>query len=254
MNPNRIGATALDKCIRSANAVRIEPGRYTVILEPQAVADLLTTMMWPGGSNTDRTWAEKMLGPFQYQGMRSKIGQRVIDARLTIRSDPMDPDAGFVPFDRDSGDPYQSVSWIADGYLRELAYSRFYAVRRLNKPMPLSLSGADRLSTNTPPVSVDTMIRSTKRGLLVTRFHGVEQLDDKSVLCAGYTRDGVWLIEDGKITKPVKNFRFTESPLFILNKVDQIGEPVRVFDPDFARVAPPIKVHDFSFTSLADAV
>jgi predicted Zn-dependent protease len=98
------------------------------------------------------------------------------------------------------------------------------------------------------------MIQTTKRGLLVTRFSGVQQLDARSVLCAGYTRDGLWLIENGKISKAVKNFRFTESPLFVFNQVEQLGVPQRIFHPEAPIVVPPAKVRDFSFTSLADAV
>jgi predicted Zn-dependent protease len=73
-------------------------------------------------------------------------------------------------------------------------------------------------------------------------------------LMTGYTRDGLWLVENGKISKPVKNFRFTESPLFVFNRVDQLGVPQRVFHPDAPVVVPPVKVRDFSFTALADAV
>ena len=104
---------------------------------------------------------------------------------------------------------------------------------------------------NTP---VEEMIRTTKRGLLVTRFSNISTLDPASLLATGLTRDGLWLIENGKITKPVKNFRFTESPLFVLNSIEQLGEPVPVFSPSFPAVVPPLKVRDFSFTSLVDAV
>jgi predicted Zn-dependent protease len=89
---------------------------------------------------------------------------------------------------------------------------------------------------------------------LVTRFSGVELIEYKSVLCSGYTRDGLWLVENGKISKAVKNFRFTESPLFVFNQVEQLGVPQRIFHPSAPIVVPPAKVRDFSFTSLADAV
>jgi predicted Zn-dependent protease len=98
------------------------------------------------------------------------------------------------------------------------------------------------------------MIATTKRGVLVTRLSGVEVIDAPSLLCNGYTRDGVWLIEDGKISKAVKNFLFTESPLFVLNNVEQFGVPQRVFCPGRAAMVPPLKVRDFSFTSLSEAV
>jgi predicted Zn-dependent protease len=102
--------------------------------------------------------------------------------------------------------------------------------------------------------TMDEMIATTKRGLLVTRFSNMDTVDFGSALYSGYTRDGLWLIENGKISKPVKNFRFTESPFFVFNQVEQVGEPVRVFRPHAPAIVPPIKVRDFSFTSLADAV
>jgi predicted Zn-dependent protease len=98
------------------------------------------------------------------------------------------------------------------------------------------------------------MIATTKRGLLVTRLSGVNVLDSQSMLMTGLTRDGLWLVENGKISKAVKNFRFTESPLFVLNSLDQLGEPVPVYSPDLPAIVPPLKARDFSFTSLVDAV
>jgi predicted Zn-dependent protease len=138
--------------------------------------------------------------------------------------------------------------------LRQLAYRRAYAIRHLAQTLPLLERGSYRMSVDAPVQTIDDMIRGTTRGLLVTRFHNVELVDSRSVLCTGYTRDGLWLIENGKITRPVKNFRFTESPLFILNKLEAAGVPVRVFDREHARVVPALKVNDFSFTSLSDAV
>jgi predicted Zn-dependent protease len=102
--------------------------------------------------------------------------------------------------------------------------------------------------------TIDEMIATTKRGLLVTRFSDLQAVDDASLLYSGYTRDGLWLIENGTISKSAKNFRFTESPLFVFNQVEQLGEPVRVFRPRAPAIVPPVKVRDFSFTSLADAV
>jgi len=254
VDPAALAAVALDKCLRSANPSALEPGRYTAILEPQAVSDLLAPLLGRNAVPMDRGHAEFGFGPFAYKPGQSKIGQRILDPRISLRSDPMDPEAGFIPFERTEGAPYQAVSWVADGYLRDLWYRRDYALAMLNKPQPLFLQGSYRLSSNVAPVSMDDMIRSTRRGIVVTRFSNVMLVDEASMLCTGFTRDGLWLVENGAITKPIKNFRFTESPLFVLNKVDAIGAPVRVFDQDYARVVPPIKVNDFSFTSLADAV
>jgi predicted Zn-dependent protease len=101
---------------------------------------------------------------------------------------------------------------------------------------------------------MEEMIRTTRRGLLVTRFSGVMLMDLRTLLLSGFTRDGLWLIENGTISKAVKNFRFAESPLFVLNSLEQLGTPVPVFSPGTPAVVPPLKARDFSFTSMIDAV
>jgi hypothetical protein len=199
----------------------------------------------------DRAAAEGGIGPFAGANGSSKIGERVLDPRLTMSADPMDPDLGFPPFDR-GGNVYHPVNWIENGVLKELAYYRPYGIRELGINRGLPNSRAYRLSGGT--TSIEEMIASTKRGLLVTRFYGITVLDHKSLLCSGYTRDGLWLVENGKITKAVKNFRITESPLFIFNNVEALGVPVRAFRPSEPAVVPPALVRDFSFTSLSEAV
>jgi predicted Zn-dependent protease len=107
--------------------------------------------------------------------------------------------------------------------------------------------------------TMDDLIRSTERGLLVTRFWYLRPVDQRTILYTGLTRDGTFLIENGKVTKPVKNMRFNDSPIFMLNNLEAMGAPVRVSaseggEPGQAIAVPPIKVRDFSFTSLSDAV
>jgi len=243
----KISATALDKCQRSRNPVAVEPGRYTVILEPQAVCDLFSYVM----TELDRGIAEDGHGPFAGEDKTSKIGQRVFDERITVSADPMDPDLGFPPFDR-LGNVYHPVTWIEQGVLKDLSYYRPYAIRNLGKNSGLPNSGACRMSGGT--TSIEEMIATTKRGLVVTRFSNMAVVDPNSLLMTGYTRDGLWLIENGKITKPVKNFRFTESPMFVFNNVEQLGVPTRAFHPGAPFVVPPVKARDFSFTSLIEAI
>jgi predicted Zn-dependent protease len=199
----------------------------------------------------DRIMAEQGQGPFAAGGGNSKIGQRVIDPRMTLSADPMDPDLGFVPFDW-GGEPYLNTNWIENGVLKELSYPRFYGLQQLYKDWALPNSRAFRLSGGT--ATVDEMIARTARGLLVTRINNVRLIDLSSMLLSGNTRDGLWLIENGKISKAVKNFHFTESPLFVLNNVEQMGVPHRVFRPGAPAVCPALKVQDFNFTGLMDAV
>jgi len=253
---------ALKKCLASRNPVALEPGRYTVVLEPQAVADLLEVLVqsfWrppgPGGAeNGDGPFALEFSQPLQL--WRTKLGLKVVDERLTLSHDPADPALGILP---NLG--MQPLTWIDHGVLTALDYWRGYAVEWLGENRATrSPEGSYRLSGG--ETSVDEMIATTKRGLLVTRFGNVRQLDPTSLLSTGLTRDGLWLIENGKITKPVKNFRFTESPLFLLNQLEQLGVPVSVFrpvrNPDQPGLAPaivpPLKARDFSFTSSIDAI
>ncbi|HWZ57812.1 MAG TPA: metallopeptidase TldD-related protein [Gemmatimonadaceae bacterium] len=244
-----LSATALDKCLRSRNPVAIEPGRYTAILEPQAVCDLMAPLMSPG--TLSRVTAETGIGPFAKSAGDSMIGDKVLDERLTITHDPMDPDTGFPPF-ASLDDVYHAVNWVEKGVLKELAYNRQYAIAQLGTNTGLPASGAFRMSGGT--TTLLEMIASTARGILVTRLSHVQLLDFGSMLMTGYTRDGLWLIENGKITKPVKNFRFVESPLFAFNNIEQLGAPRRAFHPNAPVVVPSVKVRDFSFPSLADSV
>jgi len=248
IDPLALFHNALDKCKRSQNPVRVEPGRYTAILEPQAVCDLFEHVMY----SISREGAESGDGPFASarKGF-SKIGERVFDDRITVSADPMDPDLGFVPFDW-AGEPYLNTKWVENGVLKELAYSRGYGITKLQKDQALPSNYAFRISGGT--TSIDEMIATTERGVIVTRFHNITLLDLNSLLLTGVTRDGLWLVEHGKITKAIKNFRFTESPFFVLNNVEQLGVPQRVFHPSAPSVCPPIKARDFSFTGLMDAV
>ena len=272
IDAERLTAKALEKCKASADAVAIEPGRYTVILEPQAVGDLMAPLV----RSLLRIPAEGGMGPWADRAApsveavaqipvnpdaqpsppppsgppSSRLGKRVLDQRITISADPADPEAPFVPFAFDSL-PYRPVKWIENGVLRNLAYDRPYALRQLNKPDPLNNSGSFRMTGGT--TSVEEMIAGTERGFLITRLVNVRETLPDSLLCTGTTSDGLWLIEHGKITKSVKNFRFRESPLFAFNNVLAIGIPERIL-LDMPAICPAIKVRDFSLTSLADAV
>lgn len=253
-----LGRVALDKCTASLNPVAIEPGRYVVILEPQAVADLFEYVF--GWLNLRRA-AELGNGPFFLMhdsslGINlSKLGLQVVDSRITVSHDPADPILGVVP-----SPGLRPVTWIKNGVLTSLGYDRNYALDKLVENLGDDRRPSYRMSGGT--TSIETMIQTTKRGLLITRFSNFMLLDNPSVLLSGVTRDGLMLIENGKITKSVKNLRITESPMFVLNQIEQLGPPVPVFRP-FANpysagvrpaVVPALKVNDFSFTATSDAV
>ncbi len=249
---------AVDKCQASLNPVGIEPGRYTTILEPQAASvmcDVVAYSMQSRQMNEgpSRTWFLESDRALNIS--KSKLGLKVVDERISFTHNPEHPELGVIP---EPG--LAPIEWIKNGVLNTLSYDRNYALRYLVENNGQLFR--ESYMVNGENTSMDEMIATTKRGLIVTRFWGLNILDDVSLLCTGVTRDGLWLVENGKITKAVKNFRFTESPLFMLNQVVQIGPAVRVFrpvpDPYRARLTPAIvpalKVNDFSFTSTIDAV
>jgi predicted Zn-dependent protease len=241
-----LAVIAQKKCIDSSDPRAVEPGRYTLIMEPQAVHQMMVQAIY----QLDRYAAENFNTVFTLRPGQSKIGLKVFDERVTLSTDPMDPEMGYIPFDY-QGFPYRAVKWVENGTLKELAYSRDYALSQLGHGTALPNPYSYRMSGGN--TSIEEMIASTKRGLLVTRLNGVNVLHGPSLLSTGTSRDGLWLIENGKIKFPVKNMRFTESPMFIFNNIAQLGKPVRVHSGNPTTV-PPVKVLDFNFSSLADAV
>ena len=250
VDPAALGARAIDKARRSMNPVAIEPGRYTVILEPTAVANLVQGL---AGAMNARA-ADEGRSFFSRQGGGNKIGMKVVDERVTLVSDPLDPACPGATFGAD-GLPTNKTTWIENGVVRNLATDRYWASRQGTAPS--STAGTLRMLGG--EASMDDLITSTERGILVTRFWYIRPVDQRTILYTGLTRDGTFLIENGKISRPIKNFRYNESPVFMLNNLEMLGRPVRVSatesgGPGTAIIVPPIKVRDFSFTSLSDAV
>lgn len=242
-----VARRAIEKARLSRNPVAIEPGRYTVILEAQAVGDLVQLI----GNYADARSADEGRSPFVKEGGGNKIGEKIVDERVSILSDPRDPQLLSQPFDQE-GFPLGRQVWVENGVLKQLIYSRFWAQNQgktpTGFPQSLKMTGGTQ--------SVDDMIRSTPRGVLVTRFWYLREVDPRTILYTGLTRDGTFLIEDGKISKAIQNFRFNESPLFMLNNLEALGEPVRLAGTEQGGdvVMPAIKVRDFNFTSLSEAV
>lgn len=242
-----VSRRAIEKARLSRNPVAVEPGRYTVILEPQAVGDICQLI----GFYADARATDEGRSPFVKQGGGTKIGEKIMDERISIYADPFDPQVLAQPFDGD-GLPLGRQVFIENGVLKTLYYSRFWAqkkgVQPTGAPTSFLMSGGS--------ASVDDMIKSTERGILVTRLWYLREVDPRTILYTGLTRDGTFLIENGKISKAVKNFRFNDSPLFLLNNLEMLGQPVRLAGTEAggAVVVPALKVRDFNFTSLSDAV
>jgi predicted Zn-dependent protease len=239
-----VGRTAAQKAVASRNPQAIEPGLYTAVLEPQAVNDLVPLL---AGALNARN-ADEGRSPFSKAGGGNRIGEKVADERVTLYSDPADPSLLGQPFDNE-GLPISRIVWIEKGILRNLAYSRFWAQKQGVKPTGGVNLGGLALSGGTK--STEEVTAGCERGILVTHFFYIRALDARTVLQTGLTRDGAFLIEKGKITRALKNFRWNESPLLMLNRLEDIGRP----EPTAAgRMMPALRVRDFNFTSLSDAV
>ena len=233
--------TAIDKAVLSREAKAIEPGKYTVILEPAASADLLRNMFRSLNARSADEGRSFMSAP---EG-KNKIGEKIVDERVNIYSDPLHPEVPTATWNGE-GQPIKKTSWIENGVVKNLAYDRFWAKEKGVEPVPFPsnaiMTGGD--------ASLEDLIKSTKKGILVTRLWYIRSVDPQTLLYTGLTRDGTFYIENGEIKYPVKNFRFNESPIIMLNNLETLGKQVRIN----GNLIPYMKVRDFTFTSLSDAV
>ena len=238
---------AKQKALDSAEAKALEPGKYTVILEPAAAAGLVSFMM----NFFDARSADEGRSFLSKRGGGNKLGELVYDPQVNMVADPWHPDAPVLPWDGE-GMPRQKMDIIKDGKIANMLYSRYWAQQQgkeaVARPGNLIMSGGTK--------STAELVRSTQRGILVTRTWYIRMVDPQTVLLTGLTRDGTFYIENGQIKHPVKNFRFNESPVIMLNNIDELGKPVRVAGDEsrYVMVIPPMKLRDFTFTSLSDAV
>ncbi|TDT40502.1 putative Zn-dependent protease [Maribacter spongiicola] len=233
--------TAIDKAVLSREAKAIEPGKYTVILEPAASADLLRNMF----RSLDARSADEGRSFMSAADGKNKIGEKIVDERVNIYSDPLNTEVPTATWNGE-GQPLKKTSWIENGVVKNLAYDRFWAKEKGVEPVPFPsnaiMTGGD--------ASLEELIKSTKKGILVTRLWYIRSVDPQTLLYTGLTRDGTFYIENGEIKYPVKNFRFNESPIIMLNNLETLGKQVRID----GNLIPYMKVRDFTFTSLSDAV
>ncbi|MDB5906416.1 MAG: peptidase [Massilia sp.] len=239
---------AIEKALRSVDAKALEPGRYTVILEPAATSDLLGYML----SGFDARSADEGRSFLSKKGGGSRLGEKLFDSQVNIWCDPWDKDVAVLPWDSATMLPRERMSMIKDGRVASLDYSLFWAknkgVRPVGSPGNMIMGGTGK--------STAELIANTRKGVLVTRTWYIRMVDPQSVLLTGLTRDGTFYIENGKIKHPIKNFRFNESPVTMLNNIEEIGKPqiIAGTESQYAMLIPPMKVRDFNFTSLSDAV
>jgi predicted Zn-dependent protease len=228
------GERAAQKAIAGRNPQPIEAKPYTVILEPAALSEILSFLAW----SLDAKAADEGRSAFA-----GKAGQQIGVPEIDLSSIPNHPQCPVAPFGAD-GMPSPTVQWIEGGVLRNLAHSRYWA-QKMNRPYTgfptnLIMSGSE--------ASLEDMVASTEYGLLVTRFWYIRYVDPMKLLLTGMTRDGLFLIRDGRIASGVKNLRFNESPLRMLPRVRQLGVPqvVTVHGPAYL---PAMKVDEFTFSS-----
>ena len=244
VDPASIGRIAAQKAVASRNPQALEPGLYTAVLEPSAVNELVPLLNNAFNART----SDEGRGAFSKPAGGTKIGEQVMDERVTLYSDPSDPGLLGQPFDSE-GLPLSRTIWVENGVLRSLAYSRFWAQKQDKRPTGPSFAGGLVLAGGTK--STEEVIAGCERGILVTHFFYIRSLDTRTVLQTGLTRDGTFLIEAGKITRALKNFRWNESPLLMLNRLEDIGRPMATAA---GRMMPALRIGNFNFSSLSEAV
>jgi predicted Zn-dependent protease len=248
---DRIAADAVRKCREWQKKTALDPGKYEVVLESTAVGMLMQRMMF----EFDARRADEGRSFFTKRGGGNRLGEKLFDERITIVSDPAEKNGETNPFD-DTGLPIQRETWVEKGVLKTLAYTRFWADKQKVQPRPrpsnFIMSGGN--------ASLEDMIKSTRRGVLITRLWYIRGLNPRIVSYTGLTRDGTFLIENGKIARPVNNFRFNQSLTELLANVEMLGRPARVAANEDgsagqqAVIVPALKVKNFNLASISDAI
>ena len=231
VRPQDVLTRAFDIARKAQCPTPVDPGPYTVVLSPAAVAGLIPHTMVRDAKATDegRTF------------LRGKLGQQICDSSITVRSDPSE--SGCLSCTYGAGGLAQKPAlWIEDGVLRNLAVSRYWARRTGRPPLPYP----SNIIINGGDASIDELVAGVQRGILVTRFWYIRNVDSMRSLVTGMTRDGLFLIEDGQVSRPLLNLRFNVSVLECLQRVDALGRRERVH----GCLVPALRVRDFNFTSV----
>jgi predicted Zn-dependent protease len=240
-----IAREAVTKAVRSRNPRPIEPGVYPVILEPQAVADLMGFLT---GAFDART-ADEGRSAFSAKDGKTRVGERLFNERLNLYSDPMHPDLPATPATAE-GVPATRLPLVDGGVVEHLVSPRYWAAQQKREPSPGPVNYI--LESTVAPVPLATMIEGMERGLVISRFWYVRLIDGRSLMITGLTRDGLWWVEKGRVQHPVRNLRFNQSVIAMLApwNVEAIGAPER----RSPMMVPALKLAGFTFTSVSDAI
>ena len=264
----RLAATAIDKCKRWRNPQRLDPGNYTVVLEPTAAGDLIR-LMAPAFSARSTEEGRTFLSK---RGGGNLLGEKLFPEFVTLRSDPFDARQPSSPWTGDEL-PTKAITWIDHGKVTNLAYDRYWANKTGKEPTPgggfgggggggrggggggFGGGGAGSLILEGGDSSLEQLIKTVERGVLVTHFWYIRYVNQQTLQQTGLTRDGLFLIENGKITQPVMNFRFLESPVRLLQNTKMLGQAVRVRGLEGGMmIAPALVAVDFPLPSISDAI
>jgi predicted Zn-dependent protease len=245
LDTKRIADEAVNKAVRSREPKPIEPSTYPVILEPQAVSDLMGFLT----NSFDARTADEGRSAFSAKDGKTRLGEQLFNEKISLYSDPGHAELPAVPSTTE-GIPASRLALIEAGTLENLEYSRFWAQERKREPTPGPVNYI--FESASPAVSLDDMIKGMERGLLISRFWYVRLVDPRTIVLTGLTRDGLWWIDKGAISHPVRNLRFNQSVLAMLSpwNVEAIGAPRRLSP----FVVPALKLAAFTFTSVSDAI
>ncbi len=249
INLDSIIERALNTTLMNKSPIDLEPGDYTVVLSPEAVGDLLYFLAFAGLATQD------IVEKANY--FHDKLGQKVFSDKITIGDDASHPLSAGLPFDFE-GMPREKVTLIEQGVFKDMVLDRRLA-QDFNKtstghslPQPNSYGPLPlNLVMESGDQSMEDMIASTEHGLFVNRFHYTNLLDPMTLNLTGMTRDGLFLIQHGKITQSVRNFRFTESLVKAFNEVEAVGDHSTYIRSFFGGgfVVPGVKINRFHFSS-----
>ena len=248
IDPQRLAQRASDKAHRAVDTRELAPGRYAVILEPAAVLDLVGFLFYDFAATALRD---------KRSCFNERMGKQVFGKNISIVDDVYHPMQLGAPFDGE-GMPRQRVLLVDRGIPRNLVYSRASAKAAKKKPtghgfmLPNEYGEAPmNLIFSGGKASLEEMIAATERGLLVTRLWYIREVDPYEKIMTGMTRDGLFLVEKGRVTSAVRNFRFNQSILEMLRNVEMLGPAVRATGEEaFEMVVPPMKIRDFHFSEV----
>jgi predicted Zn-dependent protease len=248
VEPLELAERAAQKALLSKNPQEIEPGKYTVVLEPAAVLDLLGFLVLDFGGLAVHEQRSCLTG---------RVGEKVFGDNVSLRDDVFHPSQTGAPFDGE-GIPRQRVAIVKRGVVKSLVYARQTA-QKLGKqptghgfPLPNEYGEAPlNIVMEGERSSLEDMVKLTPKGLLVTRFWYIREVDPYQKILTGMTRDGTFWIEDGQLRHGVKNLRFNQSIVEMLRQVEMLGQPQRTAgEESFEMVVPAMKIREFNFSSL----